>query len=496
MRSSDTMKIALVNCNTTDPITNIGLAYLISSLEKKHSVKLVDLTFHPKDYLEYVRLCLADKPDIVGFSVTSFTFQKGIRVARYIRQLYPDLRFIFGGVHPTLMPEETIRHPLVDAICVGEGEKSFLEYLDSLEKGNAPYVNGIWSKNAQGVIIKNPPRPFEENLDIVCFPNWSHWNMEQYLNTSLFFTGSISCLASRGCLYECTFCSNNAIKHASPGNYYRTRSPQNVIDEIKDNLNKYWDKGMRAVFICDEIFGANIRYLKEFCSLYRNAGFHKILPWSCQVRCDIVTDEWAQEAHNAGCLLVSFGIDSGNDYIRRKVYGKNISREQIIAATRSLKANRIQYKFNFLVGCPEETKETISESIRLTKELKPIMSYFNCYQPLPKTELGEKIWPGRWDNIIDNQGFVDLWNKPRILTNTLTIVDLHKQLLRIHIRILTMFLINGLRKRGIVFLRDVFSYVFSRRIQRKLSLQHPFSYYDLVQKTTHRYIFEDWTRTR
>ncbi len=128
------MIVYLINPNLDgSPIPNLGLAYVISSVEKDHKVKLLDLSFHIKHYFKYVLDNLKqDKPDVIGFSVTSFSFHYALKIASLIRNLYPDIPLVYGGVHPTLLPEETIQNPLVDAICIGEGEDSFKEYLDKL----------------------------------------------------------------------------------------------------------------------------------------------------------------------------------------------------------------------------------------------------------------------------------------------------------------------------------------------------------------------------
>lgn len=151
-----------------------------------------------------------------------------------IKGVYPNVPIIYGGVHPTLLPEETIKHSLVDAICIGEGEKTIVEYLNRLEKGESPNVKGIWYKE-NGKIVRNSLRPFIQNLDSLPFPNWDYWNIEKYFKT-FFIPNSLSILSSRGCPYNCSFCSNRAIASAIPGRYYRIRFAENVIEEIKRDV--------------------------------------------------------------------------------------------------------------------------------------------------------------------------------------------------------------------------------------------------------------------
>ena len=266
------MKVIFIDPNPGGaPCSNIGLAYVVSSIEKRHKVRLLDLSSYPGNYLKYIQKEIEGyKPDIAAFSTTTFTFQKSLEIARFIRTVYPNVPFIFGGIHPTLLPDETIEHPLVDTICIGEGERSFLEYLNKLEEGKEPDVEGIWYKDRNGRVHKNNLRPFEENIDGLPFPNWDHWDIKKYLEANLYyFPGALKCLSSRGCPYNCSFCSNKAIRETIPGKYYRVRSAENIIDEIKFNREKYSKIGFKSIAFGDEIFGLDPGWLKKFCGLYK-----------------------------------------------------------------------------------------------------------------------------------------------------------------------------------------------------------------------------------
>ena len=484
------MKVLFVNPNLGGVAgLNVGLAYVISSVEKTHGVKLLDLSFRLKDYQQYIQRETEEyKPDIIAFSVTSFTFQKSLEIGGFIKKMRPDIPFIFGGVHPTLLPEETIQHPLVDAICIGEGEKSFLEYLDKLDEKKEPDVEGIWYKDRNGCLRKNRLRPFEENIDDLVFPNWDHWEIEKYLDTNLYYLpGALKYLSSRGCPYDCSFCSNKAIKEAVPGRYYRVRSAENIIEEIKFNIGKYGRKGFSSIAFGDEIFGLDIGWLRKFCMLYKKEGLSGKFKWMCATRADAVTREWAFIAAEAGCKMVMLGIESGDDYIRMQVYKKNITRKDILNATSNLQDSGIAFGFYILVGCPHDSYATIKASMELVRELDPVTSHFSFYQPLPKTELMNEVKDTMW---AQGKEFSGYWNIPRIRTKSLSAASLRNIMQIIRIKESIRFLALGVKLKGLVFIIDVARYLFSIENWKKVFLMKFHIKSDLQQKTIFRYISE------
>ena len=485
------MKVAFIDPNPGGaPGSNIGLAYVLSSVEKRHKVKLLDLSFCSKNYLRYIdREIKQYRPDIIAFSITTFTFQRSLEIARFIRTIYPDIPFIFGGVHPTLLPDETIKHPLVDAICIGEGERSMLEYLDKLEEDKEPDVEGIWHKDRNGQVHKNRLRPFEENIDGLPFPNWDHWDVEKHLDTNLYYlTGSLKYLSSRGCPYDCSFCSNKAIKETVPGKYYRVRSAENIIDEIKLNREKYSRLGFKSIAFGDEIFGLDPGWLKRFCRLYKKEGLSEGFKWVCGTRADIVNEKWAKTVADAGCKMVMLGIESGDDHIRMQVYKKEITRKDILNATSNLRNNGIAFGFYMLVGCPHDSRTTINSGISLIRELNPVTSYFSFYQPLPKTELASEIEDTMWER---DRGFSDYWNIPRIRTSSLSRGDLQKIMQGIRIGELIRLLKWGIKLKKLVFIIDIVKYLFSIENWKRFFLMKFYINSDLQQKTIFKYISEN-----
>ncbi len=488
------MKISLINPNLDGfSIPNTGLAYLISSIEKEHKIKLLDMTFHIKHYDRYILSHINEfKPDIIGFSTTSYTFRHALKIASLIRNNCPEIPLVYGGVHPTLMPEGTIQNPLVDAICIGEGEDSFREYIQQFKNKQEPKsVAGMWYKEATGNIVRNPLRPFREDIDSIAFPNWDHWEIERYMKTNLFFVDSIEHIFSRGCPYSCTFCSNPAISKAIPGKFYRVRNPENVIEEIKLNLAKYSSRGFKTISFSDATFGLDLDCLKRFCSLYKKENLHLDLAWVCQTRADIVTEEWANIAAEAGCFMVSLGIESGNDYIRRKVYRKDITKEQMISAINVLKRNNIIHAIFIMIGCFEETRASIKDTMDLLRITEPISTYFSFYQPLPKTELGEVT---KKYVIKSEDKRAKPWNTTCISVRDMTVFELRILIVKIRILKVYKFFMLGIKLKGMEFIVELIKYLLAIGGSRTMSLRNPYIAIDLEYRTLYKYLLDSWKR--
>ena len=482
------MRIALINPHE-EPFVNLGLAYVISSVEKDHQIRLLDMAFHTKNYPGYILASLKEfKPDVIGFSVTSFNFHYALKIASIIREACPDVPLIYGGVHPTLLPEETLKNPLVDAVCIGEGEDSFQEYLQKLQNNQEPRgVAGNWYKDASGAIVKNPLRPFREDLDALPFPNWDHWEIEKYFKTNESFVGGLRHLASRGCPHACSFCSNPAIQRAIPGKFYRNRSPENVIEEIKFNKAKYATRGFRNVTFGDATFGLDTQLLERFCRLYIKENLHLEFPWDCQTRTELVTEDWARMVAGAGCCMVTLGIESGDDYMRREIYKKDFSNEQILNAIGNLKKFNIAYCMSIIVGCPYDSQESIRNTLLLLKETHPLKAHVTFYQHLPYTELSRRF---NYRNTEGGGVIFKAWNVPRAGTMHLGKYRLKKIMLRFFIRRMAMFFYHGFRLKGITFLSDLFKYIFALNNSRVVPLNNYCFLMGLEQFTLYRYALE------
>jgi anaerobic magnesium-protoporphyrin IX monomethyl ester cyclase len=488
------MRIMFINPNLHGcTVPNIGLAYVISSAERKHEARLVDFSLRRGRYEQYMRKELSLwRPDVIGFSVNTFNFPNAIKIARLAKEIYPGVTLLYGGVHPTICPEETIDHQFVDAICIGEGEEMIVEYLDKLEKYEEPSVAGVWYKNGK-TVRKNKLRAFNERLNDLSFPDWSHWDMDKYLKINPYFRG-LTVLTSRGCPYDCSFCSNPAVKNGIPGKYYRVRGPDKVIEEIKLNEEKYRNHGLKNICFNDEVFGFYGAELECFADLFIKEGLNKKLSWSCTTRADLIDSDWAKTAFRAGCALVSMGIESGDDHMRNKVYNKRISNEQIIRAVEILERNNIYYQVSMMIGGPQETKGSIRKSLEFVKNLRPAEISYLVYQPLPKTALAEEK-TGISDTGMGSFAESWNWNTLRFNASRVSAPRLKSMILALSFKKSIGLLKKGIQMRGLSFFADLIKLIFSADKCRLMPLWSIYGRGELERKTIHRYLWEDSRKT-
>lgn len=476
------MKISFINVAESH-VPNLGLAYVITAVEQAgHEPGLIDLAFVSRNCADYVLNKIEEqKPQILGFSTMTSNYPKTLHIARAIREKLPYLRMIWGGVHPTILPEETIRHPLVDAICIGEGERAVPEYLDKLDRDTRPDVSGIWHKEL-GKILKNPLRPFIQELDSIPFPNWDYWDVERYIKASFGARDYLYVSASRGCPYDCSFCSNRAIEDAVPGRYYRLRSPGNVVEEIKQIKERYWQKGISAIFFWDELFGLDKGWFDEFVELYKAEGLDNRMVWMCQTRADIITDEWARKAKEAGCVYIGIGLETGNEKLRFELYNKRISNETFRLASHNLKKRGILYTLFVIVGVPGETREDITCTMDFAESLRPFLVSTGVYVPLPKTKMGDYCRKtGLLRDDCSRGGF------PRVETERLSLKELDKILVKLKILKLSRYLKAGVNYLGLWrFLIELIKLTVNLNHQRLLGFRHPISESETYLKTVLR----------
>ena len=484
------MRVSFVNPNLQgELIPNIGLAYLMTVTDPFHEISLIDLTFHRNNWKTFVKtMIIKYRPEVVAISCLTFNFEISLKILSYIKEIDPTINSIFGGIHPTLLPKEVLAHELVDAICIGEGEETFLEYLNQLEKGESlKGIKGIWFKE-NGKIIHNELRPLIPNLDNLPFPNWDLWDIGKYLKSPSHMH-YMDILASRGCPYNCTYCSNHALRRILPGKYVRYRSAENIINEIKSMKEKYQRMGFKFINFWDEIFGLNKKILEEFCQKYIDEGLHEEIFWTCNNRADLVSEKWARLVKKAGCFLVRMGIESGNETIRNKIYNKKITNQQIVDATRILKKNDIMIRFNLMLGGPGETIGTMEESVKIVKKLKPDTFFFSIFQPLPKTRIIEKIrklkgkiYENGWKN---NPNFLQ---KSLIDFPHLKRKDIEKFKKKITLKFIWSFFWQGLALKNFIFIKDIIKFFASIKPRHHILIQY------LLIYTIRKYQIQAWLK--
>jgi radical SAM superfamily enzyme YgiQ (UPF0313 family) len=358
----------------------LGLSILSGILkEHGHEVKLLYIQEAISDgaLLGYVG---EYDPGVIGFSTGTLQWPETVRLARTIKSVF-KAPVVCGGPHPTFMPEEVISEPSVDMLCIGEGEYAMLDIVHRLETGgDMASIPNVWVKNQEGRVFRNGVRDLVENLDSLPFPDRSILPYQDIINESktepVFIT-------SRGCPYNCTFCSNSAIKkiYKGKGRYVRQRTPENVIAEIGFLKSRY---AFETLNFYDEAFGFNREWNRRFCEIYEKEFS---MPFGAFIRAETVDRESFRIMKRAGLALIYLGVESGNEEIRRKVMNRKVSNETIINTCRDAQAEGIQvWTFN-IVGVPGETVSTIQETMALNRIINPHFASVSIYQPFPGTAM-------------------------------------------------------------------------------------------------------------
>lgn len=325
------------------------------------------------------RAIAAYQPGLIAFSSVSPQF-------RFVKQIFKDLAplpafTLLGGHHATLAPEclETVEG--LDAICIGEGEYPLLELVEALEKrGDPGAIRNLWLKTRDRGIVKNPTRPFTENLDGLPFPDRELFDYQRIINSD-FHTALF--MFSRGCPYDCTFCSNHALRARQEGKYVRFRGVDSCLEEIRAVMGRY---SVRSLYFNDDCFTARRDFVDAFCARYKREC---TLPFAINARPETLNDDICRALKDAGCRRVSIGIESGSESFRREVLGRRQSNDRIAEAFAACRRAGIRTKSFNIVGFPYETPAIFQETVDLNARIQPDSVIIGIFEPYPGTKLAE-----------------------------------------------------------------------------------------------------------
>jgi anaerobic magnesium-protoporphyrin IX monomethyl ester cyclase len=362
------------------PFPQLGLGYLAAVLEKNnYEVDVIDCQALRIHYDEFRREISKRQPDLVGMTSITLTYKSALHIAKIVKEVHPNCVTVLGGPHATFWDEEALQEcPSLDVVVRKEGEYTFLELAQRLEAGKSFHdVIGTTCRK-DGEIIKNPDRPYIENLDELPYPARHLWPLESLRKVEDVFYLT----TSRGCTFWCEFCQ--AVRMF--GRRYRWRSPKNVVDEI-EYLNKTY-VATQFTF-CDDAFTVDKARTEELCNEIMKRNLRIV--WNCGTRVDMVTKELLIKMKKAGCASVWFGVESGSQEVLDEMH-KGISTEQTVRAVNWVRELGLQPVPNVLLGFPGETKETAWKTIKFVEKLSPDnLAFFNIATPLPGTPMFDRV---------------------------------------------------------------------------------------------------------
>ena len=358
----------------------LGLAYIASFLEKNNvPVEILDIMAENLSEKEIKGRVKKSSPDLIGLTSVTVTYKTALKIAKLCKQVCPDAKIIFGGVHPTIYPSEVLSHDFVDFVAVCEGELTMVELAKAMEAKDYSKVPGILYKK-NGKQLSTPSRQFIADLDTVPLPAYHLLPMHLYRPALGNYKKlpAMSMLGTRGCPGRCTFCFTGVF-----GSRTRHRSAASLLNEIRFLIKHY---GIKEVSFYDDSFTANRKVVREMCQGLIDEGIK--LSWSCMSRVDLVDQETLNLMKKAGCHQIGYGVESADPQILKNI-NKMISLDKVKAAVRMTKKAGIDVRAMFMLGNPGETEETIEKTIQFAIDLSPDLVIFNITTPLPGTGMFE-----------------------------------------------------------------------------------------------------------
>ncbi|NVM21861.1 MAG: radical SAM protein [Desulfobacterales bacterium] len=344
----------------------IGMYYVAAVLrENGYDVEILNWHNIHKDPQKIVETFAEKKPDVIGFSVLNANRWGGIEIAGIARKINPKVKIVFGGVAATFLWKHFLGHfPEVDFVVVGEGENAFLNLVRLIEKGDyhdIESIKGIAFRKGKK-IVKTKNAPPMKDLDDLPIP--ARYFDYQHL------------VSSRGCPGKCTFCGSPKFW----GRRIRFRSPENFVEE----LQLLYNRGVAFFYFSDDTFTINKERAVEICRRILEKRLNIV--WVAISRVDHVNEEILSWMRKAGCIQISYGVESGSEKIR-DLLGKPLKADQIKRAFALTHRYGILARAYFIYGSPQETWETIHESIDLIKEIKPFICISYILEIYPGTKL-------------------------------------------------------------------------------------------------------------
>ncbi len=346
-----------------------GLFYVGAVLrESDYDVEILNWHNINKTPEKIIDILSEKKPDIIGFSILHANRWGGIEIARIARQVDPNVKIVFGGIGATFLWKHFLTHfQEIDYVVIGEGEYSFLNLVRCLKKNDAKsieIIRGIaFRKN--GEAVKTKRGEIVNNLDKLPIPakyfNFQHLSL------------------TRGCPGKCTFCGSPRFW----GHKVRFHSSDYFVEQ----LQRLYKKDITFFYFSDDTFTISKKLVIEICRKILEKKL-KIV-WVAISRVNYVNDEIIYWMKKAGCIQISYGVESGCEKIRDSL-NKNISTDQIKKAFSVTLKYGILARAYFIYGCQEESLESIQETIDLIRAIKPLSTIFYILDIFPGTTLYEE----------------------------------------------------------------------------------------------------------
>ncbi|OQY95530.1 MAG: hypothetical protein B6D41_06040 [Chloroflexi bacterium UTCFX4] len=404
------MRVLLVNPRFHLPIDtrntpHLGIAYLAAMSDRRgDEVAVFDQDVEEEKLTDFVRRF---QPDLVGIGTNTPQVKQGWLCAREVKSVLPNAVVVQGGPHVSALPEESAARPEVDMVARGEGEDTWIDISNHVEKWKADNPNfnvrdlhdrqnkmldkilGITYMTTEGKLRHTYERPSVADLDALPFPAYKYFKMDRYTSLQPAMDAvdkgkSFSMMTSRGCPYRCTFCSQSVMAEK-----WRARSPESVIAEWKHLV---YDFGAQEIGLLDDSANIDRKRLYRLCELLIQEGLEDKANWIMinGIRANLADTELLGKMKEAGCKRVAFGVETGDEDILESI-DKRVTHDQIRQAFKNAKKVGMETVGFFIIGLPGDTEVTMEKTIKFACELDPLVANFSMMTPYPGTKVWEQV---------------------------------------------------------------------------------------------------------
>lgn len=398
---------------------NISVAYMATVVkEAGHEAKVAfdRALFDDKQYFSVgflaklfdkkagmIKAIIDEKPDVLALSVFSDNYQWSLDLVRKVRERHPDFVTVWGGIHPTSVPDEVISRDEVDFLVEGDGEVPMIKLLYALNNGrNFDDIPNLWFKK-DGKVIRGK---HDYLIKAEEFPKPDKTVFEKFIPMKEYYLT----VTNKGCIAKCSFCSENFKfdfeSGLRDGPFLREKSVDSVLAELKAMKDKY---NLKYIDIKNNVLSGNKRWIKEFCERYpKEVG----LPFRIMSHPLQLQTEYAFQLKKAGCHHVQMGIESFNPAVRNDILLRDESNEQILTALENLDKAGINFSADLILGLPGEKEEDLIYALRALAPRKHLIraSIF-WLQYAPKVFITERALEkgiiGKKEEELINKGLQD-----------------------------------------------------------------------------------------
>lgn len=378
----------------------LGIMYIASYMEKKgFACDVLDCLVERYKINDLKEFLKKKKYDLIGITCMTNSALDAYEAARVAKEVCPGSLIVMGGVHPTALPEQTVKETLeTDLIIIGEGEQSFVDLANCLrEEKDYHKIDGLayWSKDENKVKYTTPRTPIPDT-DLLPFPAYHKMPMERYVPhvTQYVDLPNYPVVLQRGCPYQCTYCDHGAVL----GRKIRSLSVERAIENIKYLVKNY---GAKGIYFLDSVFTVRRDYIMRFLKELQKQEFK--ISFACNARADQLDYELLCELKKAGCWMIQIGIESGNikslELIKKASYssafkpdpndpnGRPYLLNKYEQEIRNCQKLGIQVMASYILGLPGETVQDVENTITFAKKLATETALFFLPVPYPGSYL-------------------------------------------------------------------------------------------------------------